>query len=268
MIYIVCALLDEARPLIDFYKLKHNRASKFSLYENKTIKLTLSGIGKIKSAIATTNLLQNIKNDDIVINIGLCATTNTHPIGTTLLIHQIIDPSNKRSYYPEIYYEHPFVESALTSFDQLVTTPHATAVDMEASGFFEATNSVIGNDRIALFKIVSDHFEKKSFAQNEISLLIEKNIPKIDTLLQKIVSNSQTKKALLTQEESQHITSIYELFKLSQTQFHQLQTTYIEAKHGLSKSINALKIFDVPIPKNKKEKSELFNTLLQKLKNI
>ena len=137
MIYIVCALLAEARPLIEHFSLRHNVTSPFPLYENSDIQLTLSGIGKIKSAIATTKLLQHAKKSDVVLNIGLCAHNKNISIGTPILIHQVIDVASKRSYYPEIYQNHFFKESTLSTFDTLVTTLHTNTVDMEARGFFE-----------------------------------------------------------------------------------------------------------------------------------
>jgi spore photoproduct lyase len=72
MIYIVTALAGEAIPLINAFKLKKDLSfTKFDLFKNDEIRLIVSGIGKIRSSIATTYLL--VKNspssDDRILNV-------------------------------------------------------------------------------------------------------------------------------------------------------------------------------------------------------
>jgi len=63
---IVTALCSEAEPIIEYFRLKKNTASnKFDIFENDRIALVVSGIGKIKSAIATTILSSTYSSPDV-----------------------------------------------------------------------------------------------------------------------------------------------------------------------------------------------------------
>ena len=54
MLIWVIALHCEAKPIIDFYRLKKTTAHKgFDLYQNQHMQCVISGIGKINAAAAT-----------------------------------------------------------------------------------------------------------------------------------------------------------------------------------------------------------------------
>lgn len=53
MIFIVTALMLEAAPIIDYFKLKKDMTiHPYSVYKGSDIALIVSGVGKLKSAMA------------------------------------------------------------------------------------------------------------------------------------------------------------------------------------------------------------------------
>ena len=146
---IVCAYLKEAKPLIKYFNLKKSN-NKFNIYENENISLIISGQGKLNSAVATTYLLstRNIQN---IINFGI-AGSSEFKIGEIFLINKIND-----KYFPDILYSHPFSESEIICFDEVVSSGNYKLVDMESEGFFKACVKFLKSHQIHLIKLVSDN---------------------------------------------------------------------------------------------------------------
>jgi len=149
MVGIVCAYLKEAKPLIEWFNLK-KRDDKFLIYENKKIKLIISNQGKINSAIATTYLLSKFELD-YILNIGI-AGSNDKKIGEIFLINKI-----NENLFPDILISHPFKESSIICFDEVVIGGDYSLVDMESEGFFRAAVKFLKTHQIFLIKIVSDN---------------------------------------------------------------------------------------------------------------
>jgi len=149
MIGIICAYFKEAKPLIRYFNLKKIN-DKFSIYENEKISLIISGQGKINSSIATTYLLstRDISN---IINFGI-AGSGKYKIGDIFLINKIND-----KLFPDILISHPFRESEIICFDEVVTGGEYNLVDMESEGFFKASIKFLKAHQIYLIKIVSDN---------------------------------------------------------------------------------------------------------------
>ena len=146
---IVCAYLKEAKPLIKYFNLKKIN-DKFSIYENEKISLIISNQGRLNSAIATTYLLstRNISN---IINFGI-AGSSEFEIGEIFLVNKI---NNK--FFPDILISHPFRESEIVCFDEVVESGNYKFVDMESVGFFKAAIKFLKSHQIHLIKIVSDN---------------------------------------------------------------------------------------------------------------
>jgi len=149
MIGIVCAYLKEAKPLIEWFNLK-KRDDKFLIYENEKIKLIISNQGKINSAIATTYLLSKFELD-YIINIGIAGSSNRE-IGEIFLINKI-----NENLFPDILISHPFKESSIICFDEVVIEGDYLLVDMESEGFFKASTKFLKTHQIFIIKIVSDN---------------------------------------------------------------------------------------------------------------
>jgi len=149
MVGIVCAYLKEAKPLMEWFDLK-KIDDRFLIYENEKIKLIISNQGKLNSAIATTYLLSRYEID-YVLNIGIAGSSDRE-IGEIFLINKI-----NENLFPDILIPHPFKESSIICFDEVVTNGEYSLVDMESEGFFKAAIKFVKTHQIFLIKIVSDN---------------------------------------------------------------------------------------------------------------
>ncbi len=178
MVGIVCAYLKEAKPLIEYFGLK-KRNDKFLIYENEKISLIISGQGKLNSAVATTFLLST-REISHIINFGI-AGSSEYKIGEIFLVNKIND-----NLFPDILISHPFRESEIICFDEVVTGGNYKLVDMESEGFFKAAVKFLKSHQIHLIKVVSDNLvcfrPSDEFMKNLISSHLE-NIKKYINLL-------------------------------------------------------------------------------------
>lgn len=231
MIYIVTALAQEAIPIIQHLKLKKDLShTKFDVFKNDTVKLIVSGTGKIKSAIATSYLIlkESPRKNDKIVNIGICGSgKETHKSGSLLLVNKIEDVSTGRNYYPEILFNHLLAEETIFTFEKPVLKAKQGAVnglvDMEASGFFEAANTFVQSHNIILLKVVSDHLSNEKFTGAFIQTIVNKALPGIITIL-----NASRKKAqgsdpeVLEPKEYALFENLSEKLQLSTTQRFQV----------------------------------------------
>ncbi len=194
---IVVALPCEARPFIDYYKLKKvNACKEFSVYNNslETIFLIVSGIGKIKSAIATTYLagLGQFDKTHTYLNIGL-AGANFAKLGDVFVATKVKDIACGVTYYPSQYsaVKIPGAEIHTHNFPQ-TSYPKAAMVDMEASGFFQAANLLVVKEHIQVVKIISDNSElhQQELTSKKASYLIATEIKQVDGLVSALLGLS------------------------------------------------------------------------------
>ncbi len=183
MIYITCALLAEASFLIEHYALKKTDDKHFNVYENDTIKLIISGIGKIDAASATIYLLQKYqaKKEDTLFNIGTCTTTKESiMIGELFTIKKIIDLATSNIY-------HLTKEGvALTCVDKTLDSKQGiktSLADMESVGVFLAAKRFIKGEHIMIVKVVSDKTDVSIPEAKEIQALFQAHIKTIGALL-------------------------------------------------------------------------------------
>lgn len=192
MQFIVTALRAEAVPLIRKFGLKQNTSSRpFQRFESKEIILVVSGVGKILSAIATTWILNQGKRGEssTALNFGLCGCSNRKiPLGSLAIINKITDHGSGRNFYPELLLRHPFIESALTTYDAPVfcgdpNSAPAGMADMEASGFFQAAARILPLERILCLKLVSDYLEPREFGAKAVEDLVEARVGEVEQVL-------------------------------------------------------------------------------------
>ena len=187
MRFIVIALHAEANPIIEALNLKQTQKKPFSLYENKSIKLIISGIGNINASSATTYLLTKYHSSakDIIINIGICSTYHEDErIGTLYEIDKIIHASTNKVYH--LNKKNYLTQTALlTSFatPQSKKHPKYHLADMESIGFYLASKKFMKYENIYLFKIVSDHLNDEILKHQEVETMIEKHLPLFHKLL-------------------------------------------------------------------------------------
>ena len=170
MIIFAISLYSEAKPFIHLLNLKKNtKEHLFQLFEGENHHIIITGCGMIPSAISLTRYftLYPPKDTDIFINLGIAgyrsekSTPDNSLIGTLFFISKITEQCTKRTFYPDIIYQHnfntlPLITTPLVmeTTSDILDTP--TLVDMEASSFYQATLPYISPERMFFFKIISD----------------------------------------------------------------------------------------------------------------
>ncbi len=190
-VLIVTALHAEAIPLIDYFRLKPGRRDvPFPIFTGKNIHLVVSGVGKLRAAIATTFLIQQIPRNKItgIINIGICGAARNQTIGQMFLIDRVTESSSGKIFRLQPTPDSPISLSSLITVNQpLLKGPHLPPniylVDMEASGFIMAASYFIPRERIACLKIVSDHLELNHLHKSFVQDLIRRNLKDIEKFL-------------------------------------------------------------------------------------
>lgn len=182
MIFIVTALLIEAKPIIEKYKLVKISDKPFKVFQKDDMILIISGIGKINSASATAHILSKNKHekDSMIVNFGICAAKKTHKIGDMIFIKAVIDKGSGKKYTLD-----KKDGCNITCFDsaQPEKTPKTELADMESSGFFLAARKFLPNSNISIIKIVSDHFCDQIPTERFMEELIGKNMENLEKIL-------------------------------------------------------------------------------------
>ena len=259
MIYIICALSAEARLFLDHYKLKQYTLLPFKVYENQNIKLIISGVGSHNALLATTALLAHFTpaKDSILLNIGVAAAPSDYNINTLVVIHKLI--YNKKSFYPDLLYSHPFEEATLTTVDEATSTLYTTLVDMEASAVFQAASRFLKSHQIAIVKIVSDHFSPESVTKELILDAFMHNQNEIFDLIGKIKS-VQIAPSLFDAAELSAIAQHKTIF--TKSQFQQFQDACYFFKLKREKKL----ILEIPERLlHKKERGEYLQNVITQL---
>lgn len=224
---IITSLMCEAAPLIKAWDLRPVRENdlggRFQLFESNGVHLGISGIGKLRSAVATSALGASIlrgSNSLIIANIGIAGGHPTHaPVGTLVMVHKVRDVATNTRYYPDILLKHPARELPLDTHDHPVTTPLTTPtlVDMEASGFMQAATTLCAPSHIAVLKVVSDYCDGSRITPNVASELIQNQIETIDSILTGLRAELPDAPHL-TSDESSLIETVASHAKLSLSQ--------------------------------------------------
>ncbi len=138
MLIWVAALHCEAKPVIDFYRLRKTHArTPFDIYRGDEMTRIVSGIGKVASAAACAWLAGDLRDNASLawINLG-CAGAAVHEIGAAFTLDKITDADSGHSYYPAPVtpISLPF-SPCLTLSQPGENYRQDTLFDMEASGF-------------------------------------------------------------------------------------------------------------------------------------
>lgn len=154
MLYIVTALKPEAQAFVDKYKLQKSKLGDFTLFKNHDMILIISGLG-VKNAMFATQTLINyfdITDDDIYINVGICAANKKYAIGELIEIDTI-------KYHSQKYKINDNNKTVLECLDKEANEAKYDIVDMESFGFYDAVRHSPAIKNIFIFKVVSDNFE-------------------------------------------------------------------------------------------------------------
>ncbi len=166
MLYIVCALSPEAKPLISALSLRKDPfACPYDTFfaEDSSVVMAISGMGTVAAASATTYLLTRFgfrPEKDFLVNFGSCAGRQPgfH------LINKITDEATGRCFFPDMLYDLSSCGLPASSEKALVTVSKVVAsledpnllYEMEASAVFQAASRFIPPHRMLFLKYVSD----------------------------------------------------------------------------------------------------------------
>ncbi len=183
---IVTALFSEAKPFIKHYHLQKCDNSHFTIFQSDTTALIVSGMTPCNSAIATTYIINRYKHIENIVNLGICAATQTKDmIGSTFQANKLIDDTTHKVYHlknEQTLLPLQTVTTFATPQDQSSSVKKGLA-DMEATGFYAAASKFIQRENIYICKVVSDHLNSDIPKPHEVSDLTGKLIPAIDKLL-------------------------------------------------------------------------------------
>ena len=224
---IITSLMCEATPLVDAWGLKLSRngalEDRFQLFHYHNLYLGISGIGKLRSAVATAALVPHLlaKHGSVVaVNIGIAgAPPSLAPVGTLALINKVRDVATNCRTYPDILLKHPALECALDTHDHPVTTPPSTPslVDMEGAGFMQAATTLLSPSDVALLKVVSDHCDGTRCTPIRASDLLAQNIDTITSIIEGL-RTELTDPAQITADEQVVIDGLVRHARFSVTQ--------------------------------------------------
>lgn len=149
------------------------------MYYNETIALVISLVGYDNALMATTALLNTFvpNEDDILINIGLCAGPKQFALGTLVEAGTL---SYKDAYTYSLHKHSKLPQHPLTCYDSPVSLPQTHLADMESHAVFKAASAYIKRDNIGVIKIISDHFEPQTLSKNSAQKLLHSNISAIE----------------------------------------------------------------------------------------
>ncbi len=172
MLLIVTALRKEADPLISHFRLKRDMsAGAFPIFENDSVLLAISGTGKLRAAIAATQLLTRpglSPEDSFLCNFGFCGARDVNLLpGTLVLPHKISDADTGRDYYPDypLCVSEPVPRAVCVCAPRPVRSridpifdrhPDAQICDMESAGIMEVAGRYLSTRRALILKLVSD----------------------------------------------------------------------------------------------------------------
>lgn len=164
MILIHTALLCEAMPIIEHFKLKKESG----IYKNEKIWLCVLGVGK-KNTSKLNEILDNYKFEKII-NLGICGCSDKNiNIGEIFCVNQKLNG---------------FKFANLVCVKQPQTTIKATLCDMESDEFIKICK--FRKIEYFIIKIVSDYLNMQKLDKNFVYNLIKNQICKIDKFINEL----------------------------------------------------------------------------------
>ena len=228
MLIWICALHCEAKPLIDYYRLKKSHdENAFDVYNGDGMVCVVSGIGKVNSAAASAWIAALHTNEAALgwINLGVAGAAE-HDIGELFLLDKIIDGDSEQPYYPV-----PVAASVLPGGTCLTLNRPAqdyredVLFDMEASGFMQGALRFSSAELIRALKVISDNRQQQTGRDRQrVSQLIEKNIEAIAGQAEDLIQLIEQTAAL--QPPAASWKKLLELTHFTQTQKNRLRVIW------------------------------------------
>lgn len=196
MLEIFCAMFYEAKPIIQDLQLKKkNRIPGADSYvnEGETIRLTVTGTGKIATASVVSLILQEgMASFALWFGCGAFKKSSQENI---YIANQIKDIDTKRTFYPDMVYQTPFKETGFLTGSAILNkqdlflnnTDLFLVYDMESSAFFEAANRFLSPHQISCVRFKSDEGDSFRVTKETIEQAGAKVYPILKTYIEMLL---------------------------------------------------------------------------------
>lgn len=272
MIFLAAALYNEAKIFIEKFSLKRcSEINKFQVFKNEDIVLVITGTGGINAACACTYVISrfNVEKYDTFINVGICGSISKNvALGKTILVNKIMDGDSKKTFYPDILFEHPFLEGSIESFSGPVKYKQdvkADFVDMESAGFFQSVSKFIPPHRIYCIKIVSDYMENCKITGDDVKKLLRMASTSIVNWIMQLKNSAIRANNILDGRDMDYIEDTAASLKLSTTMKHELKKLSTNYKVLGGNLVLALEPFTQIMCESKQEGKIYFEQLKKQL---
>lgn len=182
MLIWMCALHCEAKPVIDFYRLKKQPDIKaFDLYQLNDIACIVSGIGDLNMAAACAWAASVFAHKTCCwINLGIAGHSSL-PLGTALIADEVQRQHATQSLFPSALQTSQLTTACVISQPAEQTDYHPDAAyDMEAYAFLHSCRHFTQLEFCSCIKVISDNAANLPVRDKaRISQLIAANIQSI-----------------------------------------------------------------------------------------
>ena len=186
---ILVALSCEAKPLVDFYRLRKQSSGTFAHFYRPAqsdgdyaINVVVTGIGTINMAAACGWIgARTSKQRSAWLNVGTAGHA-TLAVGEVVQVQRSMQLHAKRAYYPPRVAKWVGEGCSLLSYNAPCTEyPPDQAVDMEASALFAIATRFTSAELVQSLKVISDNQQNGIENLNSvlISELIAAQVPRI-----------------------------------------------------------------------------------------
>ncbi len=164
MITYIVAMFDEAKPLIDKYRMKKVSSETFyQFFTGDGAELVLTGIGytNVIRVLSRHFSIHTPKKSDIAVNFGISGSTIPDSVGNLYYVNSIYDNIFNKYFYPDMLFKNNFLKAQCTTHIDICRSEDelkikSELVDEEASAVYESLISYFSPDRLFFFKVVSD----------------------------------------------------------------------------------------------------------------
>jgi purine-nucleoside phosphorylase len=165
------ALKQEAKPIIEFFKLRCIQTKPYKIYQKDDIVLAICGMAKDNTLLNLSDVFTKY-NCTKAISIGIAGCSDESiKIGELICTNKKIEGIKQASLST--------VVKPCEDKNEIDTT----LVDMEASYFYEIAKKNIFKENIYILKIVSDYLDITIPKKEFVWKIIEKNLKKISQIL-------------------------------------------------------------------------------------
>lgn len=230
MIGVIVALAAEARPLIDYFRLKSvPLPGGFRAFANDRIFLLQCGMGKAAAAAGVAYAQAwsiSVNNENPVrawLNIGIAGHRSRNP-GKCIIAHKVIDQSSGQSWYPALVFDFPGESALVATVDKPQQTfPDDAVYEMEASGFYATACRFASAELVSVIKIISDNHERPftGLTKETIHGLVRAALPAVESVLTE--QHALIDEMVSIDADPEYFAEVLQRFHVTQSQRRQLR---------------------------------------------